>query len=90
MEHPKTLQCAWPLGCTRMANGYDHDHTTGRVRAALCAVHNNVLEACGDQASTLRAVADWLECADMGFEYIDYRRWAWRIRSALHRATVGT
>ena len=69
IPHPKTLTCAWPLGCKRMANGYDHDHETGRVRSALCSHHNAVLRSAGDTSVSLRTVADWLENADMGFSY---------------------
>jgi hypothetical protein len=69
IPHPKTLPCAWPLGCGRMAHGYDHDHDTDQVRAPLCKHHNVVLRDVGDTAASLRAVADWIETASMGFTY---------------------
>ena len=74
IPHPATLPCAWPLGCTRMAGGYDHDHETDRVRAALCQHHNATLGASGDTPESLRTVADWLESANMGFTYVDAQR----------------
>jgi hypothetical protein len=54
-----------------MAGGYDHDHETDRVRAALCQHHNATLGASGDTPTSLRTIADWLESADMGFSYSD-------------------
>jgi cytochrome P450 len=57
-----------------MAAGYDHDHQTDRVRAALCDSHNTGLGFVGDAPASLRAVADWLETADLGFDYIDWKR----------------
>jgi hypothetical protein len=52
-----------------MAVGWDHDHDTQQVRASLCRVHNSAIGALGDSPASLRAVADWLESADMGFTY---------------------
>ena len=74
IEHPSKVQCQWPTGCSRWAAGYDHDHDTDRVRAALCAHHNSTLRSVGDTPSSLRAVADWLESTDMGFTYTEWTR----------------
>jgi len=69
-----TLVCAWPQGCDRMAEVYDHDHDTDTVRAALCGYHNRTLAACGDSPAVLHQLAAWLEDADLGFTYSDVRR----------------
>ena len=60
-----------------MANGYDHDHETDQVRAALCAQHNVWLSVGGDTAASLRAIATWLENADLGFTYSEARQAWW-------------
>jgi hypothetical protein len=86
---PETLPCGWPLGCRRMAYGYDHDHITDRVRFALCKRHNLVLASCGDQAATLRFLADCVEQADLGFTYHEYRLVADRARGFKYRGTTG-
>jgi len=78
--HPSELMCAWPLGCYRIAAVYDHDHATDRVRAPLCRHHNAVLRSAGDTSASLRAVAVWLDNADMGFTYTDAERFLNRMR----------
>jgi len=55
-----------------MSHGYDHDHLTDIVRAALCSHHNNMLKSAGDQPASLRKLADWLENANLGFLFTDY------------------
>jgi len=70
--NPKLLPCAWPFGCKRNANGFDHDHLTDIVRAALCSHHNAMLADAGDQPTSLRKLADWLECANLGFLYSEH------------------
>ena len=54
-----------------MANGWDHNHETDQVRAPLCRLHNTAIGALGDTPDALRAAADWLEEADMGFTYTE-------------------
>jgi hypothetical protein len=76
---PQTLRYMWPFGCDAMAAGYDHDHLTNVVRAAMCKKHNATLATCGDQAATLRTLADWLERADMGFTYTEAKATAQRV-----------
>ena len=84
MINPRTLPCEWPLGCDKLANGYDHDKQTDIVRAALCTYHNVALGHCGDQAYTLRKIADWLENASLGFTYREYIR-AYEREKSSHR-----
>lgn len=57
-----------------MADGYDHNQQTGIVRAPLCRTHNVTLGFCGDQSTSLRKLADWLEIANMGFTYDTWTR----------------
>lgn len=73
-QHPHEIPCMWPFGCERMAYGYDHNHDTDVVRAALCGKHNAALGTCGDQPESLRVLASWLETANMGFTYGEYRK----------------
>ena len=80
IPHPSTIACEWPFGCRRQAHGYDHDHNTDIVRFALCQHHNSILGQIGDLPATLRALADWLECADKGFTYHQYRSGRDRLR----------
>ena len=57
-----------------MAQGYDHDHETDIVRAALCTKHNSSLGGVGDSPASLRVVADWLEGANKGFTFSEATR----------------
>lgn len=50
----------WGRGFARKGH-IDHDHTTGAVRAILCANCNNALGHFGDDPSRLRAAADYIE-----------------------------
>ena len=90
IPNPKTLQCAWPFGCDKMASGYDHDHDTDIVRAALCTQHNRTLAEVGDQADMIRELADWVDGADLGFTYsvwFTQQRKAWQARFKQLRPT---
>ena len=75
-----------------MAAGYDHDHETDQVRAALCVHHNTTLRAVGDTSESLRTLAAWLESADLGFTFSEYthdknqQRWALLYSTPVYRA----
>lgn len=50
-------------GTTSMPRVVDHDHDTGLVRGALCALHNKALGGLGDTVAGLQKAIDYLNGA---------------------------
>lgn len=60
-QQPCGICGAFGDGVKEGLNDIDHCHVTGRVRGALCSKHNKGLGHMGNDPTTLRAAAEYLE-----------------------------
>lgn len=60
-EYEALLAAGCAICGTKHGLYLDHDHSSGKVRGALCPAHNSALGLCHDDPAQLRALADYLE-----------------------------